>query len=645
MTKQKHDFEKIAEQLKKDVGGLDNISDIYHCATRLRIVVKDPTQVNQADLKNIDGFLGVMVKGNEVQNVVGQTVDEYYNGVMQHIGFNKAVGSRENSDQLEDDDKGIAHKYTFKSAMSAALDFISGVILPVMPVFVAAGFLMALLNLSKTFFGLDPNGGTATVLGAIASAGFYFLPAYIGFHAAIRMKIPGAMGAFLGAILVSEPINSVSKLSFLGFHVAKVQYNGTVLPVILGVLILAFFYRNLNKILPKEVTYFFTPLISIVLTLPLVILLIGPMSNVISNGLADGFRWLSSKANWLAFALYSGLNPILVMFGIDKGFIPIVINNMSTFGYDTIIYPGAMTSNPAMGAAAIAVAFWSHRAKTKGEGFSAGVTGILGITEPSIFGFLLPYRRALIGAIAGGAIGGLVGGIFQVKQGALMSPGAISLVSYFVGDNPTANFIFAVIALLTSIVASFTITSILIRTDKNANKNVLFSTDVISDPASVTPDTIASAPQKTVLTAPVDGTLEPITKVDDELFASKAMGDGYAVIPNDDNIYSPVTGTITSVFPSKHAIGFKTDNGLEVLLHMGIDTVSLNGEPFDITITANQHITAGDRIGTMNRTSVKKSGKDDTVLVIVTNSQDIADFPSVTNKKVTHGELVETITH
>lgn len=641
MAKSSWDFKKITPEILNSVGGIENINDIYHCATRLRIVVKNPNKVDVKRIENIDGILGVVLKGNEVQSVVGQQVDSYYNGFLENSGFKKTNNVNTKNDTNN-------KKLTIKNALSTTLDFISGVVLPVMPVFVAAGFLMALLNLSKTFFGLDPKSGTAIVLSAISSAGFYFLPIYTGYQAAEKMKIPGSMGAFLGAILVSNGINNTSGLSFLNLGIGKTQYNGTILPVILGVIILSIIYRSLNKYLPKEVTYFFTPLISIVITLPLVLLFIGPLSNTISNGLADIFSWLSAKANWLAFALYSALNPILVMFGIDKGFIPIVINNMSKMGYDTLIYPAAMTSNAAMGAAALSVAFQSHKFKTRGEGFSAGITGILGITEPSIFGFLLPYRRALFGAISGGAIGGLIGGIFKIKQGALMSPGAISLVSYFVGPNPTSNFIFAVIAMITSIIASFLITTILIRTDNNRQNNKLFINDASSEKeySEVKLEDNENKGSKKTITfkAPTSGEPLLLSNVNDEIFANLSLGDGFALNPDSNRIVSPVSGTITTIFPTKHAIGIKTKNGLEILLHMGIDTVSLNGDPFTIHTKIGENVDSGQYIVDMDRAKISNANKSSTIMVVITNMEQVDKLELSDKKHVSSGDDILKVT-
>lgn len=628
----KENFKNIATDILNSVGGKDNISDIYHCATRLRIVVNNPDLVDQEKLKKVDGIKGVVIKGQEIQSFIGTKVNEYYSKLVPELHLNEKANLKQ----------GKSEKLTFKNALSKVLDFISGIVLPIMPVIVAAGFLLAILNMCKTFFGMNPKSGTAIVLTSIASAGFYYIPIFVGFQSAIKMKIPAAMGAFLGAILTFSDINNVSGLSFLGIHLPKMQYNGTLLTSILGVILLALIYKLFDKVMPKEITYFFTPLLSILIAAPLTLVIIGPISNNISFAIAGCFNWLSAKANWLAFTLYSALNPILVMFGIDKGFVPIAMNNVSELGYDTLIYPAALPSNAAMGAAAIAIAVFSKKKITKGEGFSAGFTGLMGITEPSIFGFLLPYRRALIGAISGGAIGGLVGGILHIKQGALMAPGFISLISYFVGKNPTLNFTCGIITWLTGIISSFIITTILLKSDKNRDQNILFKNNT---KIPTKKENSISKPIKAIenFSAPVSGKVIPLNQVNDDMVAQKILGDGFAIIPSNGKIYSPVNGTISSIFKTKHAICLKSDNGLDILLHLGIDTVELKGKPFDILIKDKDKVERGQLIGKMDIKQITDAGKDPTVLVLITSKDKVKDPVEPTVKETNFGDTVTSL--
>ena len=628
---EKQDFNQIATVLLRAIGGKSNITDVYHCATRLRITVIDPLKVDKQALEQVPGIKGVVIKGNEVQNFIGTKVDDYYNQLLPEL----QLGGQNNQKKEE--------KLTVKSLFSKILDFISGVVLPIMPVIVAAGFLLAILNLCKTFFGLNPKSGTAIVLTSIASAGFYYIPIFVGFQTALKLKIPAAMGAFLGAILTFGDINNVAGLNFLGINLPKMQYNGTLLTSILGVLLLAFIYKLIDKIMPKEITYFFTPLLAILLAAPITLVIIGPISNSISFAIAGCFNWLSAKANWLAFTLYSALNPILVMFGIDKGFVPIAMNNVAEFGYDTLIYPAALPSNAAMGAAALAIAVFSKKKITKGEGFSAGFTGLMGITEPSIFGFLLPYRKALIGAIAGGAIGGLVGGLLHIKQGALMAPGFIALISYFVGQNPTLNFICGVITWLTGIIASFVITTILLKTDRKRQQNVLFQTEQTTSKPKPNIGEKVTRPNIEEIAAPVNGKVIPLDQVNDDLIAQKKLGDGFAIIPADGKICSPINGTVVSIFKTKHAIGLRNAAGLEILLHLGLDTVELAGKPFALMVKENENVKKGQLLVKMDIEQIKTAGKDPIVITLVTTNNWLTKPIKSLEEKVTKGDAVAMV--
>lgn len=467
-------YEPLIKGMIDSFGGNDNIDYVFHCATRLRIVIKDPNQFNKQALENVDGVLGVIAKAREIQCVIGTNVPTVYAEFVKYGGFNEggSVDEKLDKEPNQKEDKTLGKKT--KEIVSSTLDFISGSVLPVMPVFLAAGLVLALLNILVNFFGMSQTSGTYSVLSSIALSGFYFLPIFIGFYAATKLGIPGAMGAFLGAVLVFEGINDVSGLSFLGLEIPQTAYNGTVIPVIVGVLILSIIYKALDKYLFKEIKYFLTPIISVLIVIPITLLLIGPAGNAVSFMLADFFVFLSDKIEWLSFASYSALNPILVMFGIDKAFVPIMLNNISTFGYDMFMLPAALTSNAAMGAAALAVAFMSKKNVTKSTGYSAGVTGVLGITEPAIFGFLLPYRRALLGAVLGGSIGGIFAGVMHIKQYAQVSPGLVALSTYITSDGDMANFYYATISLIISVIASFLITCLLIKTDKKKHENKLF---------------------------------------------------------------------------------------------------------------------------------------------------------------------------
>lgn len=454
-------YENMSKELISAVGGIQNIDEYYHCATRLRIKVKDKSKLNRKSLENIEGISASIIQGNEVQNVVGTDVNAFY------LEFSEYIKANEQHTSNYDNGKETKKDKSFISLTSKILDFISGVLIPIMPVFLASGLLLAILNVCVNVFGFSDKSGTYHVFCSIALAGFYFLPIYVGFQAAIKLKIPPVMGAFLGAITVFDGINNTKNLDILGVPIKETVYNGTIIPSIIGVLCLSIIYKWLDKKLIKEVKYFITPILSISITAPLVLFIFGPLGTMISELLANLFIFLSGKLNWLAFSIYSGVYPIMVVFGIDKGTIPISLNNITNLGFDSLVLPAALASNTAVGSAALTVGFWSKNKKTKSLGYSAGITGILGITEPALFGFLIPYRKAFMGAIIGAVIGGLFGGIMNIVQGAQIAPGLVALTTFYVGSSPAQNIINGFITLIISVVSSFIATSILIKRDKN----------------------------------------------------------------------------------------------------------------------------------------------------------------------------------
>lgn len=457
------------EEVVYGIGGLDNIRSYYHCATRLRIKVKDKTIVDQALLNNIDGIAGTVIQGDEVQSIIGTNVNDFYQDLKTYIEDYDKSGV--NEDMNKDLVNSTKYKMSLKSTMSIILDFISSVLIPIMPVFLASGLLLAILNVCVNVFGLSDKSGFYNIFSSIALSGFFFLPIFVGFQAALKLKIPPVMGAFLGAITVFEGINNTKGLDLFGLPIKETAYNGTIIPAIIGVLCLSVIYRWLDRKLIKEIKYFLTPILSIVITAPLVLFIFGPLGTIVSEGLASIFIFLSDKLNWLAFSVYSGIYPIMVVFGIDKGTIPISLNNISNFGFDSLVLPAAIASNTAVGGAALALAYCTKENKTKSTGYSAGITALLGITEPALFGLLIPYRKAFLGAIIGATIGGLFGGLMHIVQGAQITPGLVALTTFYVGDSPTQNIINGAITIIISVVMSFIATIILIKSDKNFDEN------------------------------------------------------------------------------------------------------------------------------------------------------------------------------
>ncbi len=457
-------YEQLVKDVLFNIGGKENLDFANHCATRLRLKVKDISKVNQQGLKTTKNILGLVVQEKELQIIIGTHVNQVYNEFVDAAEIEMQKEIKENLDEdLKSDKK---QKLTVQGAFNTAVDFVSAVFVPVLPVLVAAGLVSAVITIATNFFGMDTSGGTATILSSINSAGFYFLPIFLGFFTARKLKISPAMGAFLGAILVCSTINGVEGLNFLGIPVYTASYNGTTLPVIFGVLFMAVIDKGIDKYIPKEIKFFAKPLITILVVVPVTVLLLAPAGAFLSNYINAGIIWLSNTVGFFTVAIFAVFNPLMVMCGLDKALASIVLASLANNGYEAICLVGSLTSNTAIGGAALAVWWMSKNADTKALGLSAGITGVLGITEPSLFGICLRFKKPLFGAMIGGAIGGLFAGLVQLKQYALVSPGLAATPTYISPDGTMINFYLALAAIAISVVSGFIATILLSRNKK-----------------------------------------------------------------------------------------------------------------------------------------------------------------------------------
>ncbi|HEY2420435.1 MAG TPA: PTS transporter subunit EIIC [Neobacillus sp.] len=462
-------YTEISKQILEEVGGRDNIKVVNHCATRLRLTIDDIRSINEDDLKKISGVMGVVSRENELQLIIGTDVGNLYNNFLQVGDFSeKQVKAAKQETAAEANTGGKKNK------LATVVDFISGTFVPVLPVLVAAGLVAAVLNIAVTFFGLPAKGGTYTVLSAINNAGFYFLPIFIGFSAARKLSINPLMGMFLGTILVHSSINNVKGLDFLGIAIPQISYGSSVIPVILGVLFMYFVDKGVDKITPKEIKFFANPLLVILIVTPITLIVLGPLGNFIGGYIATALNFVNHQLGWLSVGLMGALTPFLVMTGTNQALFPLVFASMADQGYDAFVMTGMLAANTAVGAAALAIAFSQKDKDTKALSLSAGITGIMGITEPAIFGVLLRFKKALIGAVSGGLVGGIFAGIVFLKQYAIVSPGVAAIPTFIPTDGSglSSNFWFSIVTILIAVVVSFSVTLILSKTSDNSKKTI-----------------------------------------------------------------------------------------------------------------------------------------------------------------------------
>lgn len=451
-------YDELAKRVLEAAGGAKNIALANHCATRLRLTLNAPSMKIEQAFKAIPGVLGTVVRGAEYQLVIGTDVGNLYNAFVK-LGDFKKNGSTGN---VEKEDIKPKNKI-----FGVIVDFISGTFVPVLPILCAAGLAQAILTIIMLFVKIPVESGTYKIISTINNAGFYFLPIYLGYSASKKIGLNPMMGMFLAAILVHKNIDGVAGLDFLGIPVTQATYNTSVFPILLGVFFMYYVDKLADKISPKAVKFFSRPLLTILITTPVVLIVLGPLGVFLGNYVAAGLGFVNTKLGWLSVGLMGALTPLLVMTGMNQALFPLVFAEFAQFKCDPFVLPGMLAANVAVGAAALAVAIKSKDRDTKAMAFSAGLTGVLGITEPSIFGVLVPFRRPFIAAMIGGGVGGLFAGIMQVKQYAIVSPGIMALPTFIPTDGSSmANLWLAVATLVISVAVSFAATWLLGFKDK-----------------------------------------------------------------------------------------------------------------------------------------------------------------------------------
>ena len=622
-------YENLAKSILEKVGGEQNVSNLTHCATRLRFNLKDNTKANTDAMKALNGVMGVVEKGGQYQVIIGNDVNNVYKEIMKISNLE----GKENSSEEVDDRKPIAK----------VIDTITGIFTPILPAITAAGMMKAVLALLSAFKLLTADSQTYQVINFMADAAFYFLPILLASSAAKKFKCNQYLAMMLGGMLLHPTFVSMvnnakeagTSIGVFGLPISLASYSSSVLPIILGVWFMSYVEPIADKISPKAIKFFTKPLITALVTGIVLLVAIGPIGYIVSDKVGLAIKTLESYASWLVPTLIGGLTPLLVMTGTHYGLIPIGINNRMTMGYDTIIYPGMLASNVAQGGAALAVAFKTKNSEIKQLASSAGITGVCGITEPALYGVNLRFKTPLYAAMIGGAVGGLFLGIFRVCNYSGGSPGFLTLPSY-IGGESMMNFVYACIGAVISVVVSFVACLALYKDPKeeNTKEEVVVKEEEASKKPLVNKITVAS---------PIKGDIVPLNKVNDETFASEMMGKGVAIDPKEGKVVSPINGKVQMLFKTKHAIGLKSDEGAEILIHIGMDTVQLEGKHFTAHVKDGDTVKIGDTLVEFDMEAIKNEGYELVTPIIVTNTMDYLEVISSDKKEVNPGDTIISI--
>lgn len=451
------------------VGGAANISNATHCATRLRLAIKNPDIVNEEQLKSISGVLGLAKNLKQYQIVIGPGVESQY------VNFIK-TGELPDGGAVDDEDVDSspvsnANRKGIKGLLLRFTDFIAAAFLPCLPIIVAGGMISAVMVICTTYLGLSTKSGAYVIWNSIYNAAFFFLPIYVGYNAAKRMKMEPMLGSLLGGVLVSTDINNVKGLDFFNLPVTQSAYNGTVLPVIFSVVFASFVYKFFNKWTPTQVKFFVVPLATMIIVVPIMVLVLGPIGTWAGDLLGISLAWLNQHLGWFSVGIMGLISPLIIFTGTGAGTYPAILAAFTSNGYEAFIMPAMLAANLAVGGAALAVATMMKSKVDKGMAFSTGLTAVFGITEPAIFGVHARFRTSFVAAMAGGAIGGLFAGAVHLKEFAFASPGVASIIAFVSPDGSITNILLAIATMMIGFASGFIITRVLgIKVEKGGNK-------------------------------------------------------------------------------------------------------------------------------------------------------------------------------
>lgn len=602
------DYKQLAADIYEKVGGAKNIQHVTHCATRLRFTLADSKKADAEGIKQLRGVTGLVEGNGQFQVIIGPDVSSVYAQL-------PGTGTAEETAEKQ------------QSVISRLLDFIAGCFTPMIAIVAAGGMLQVLLSLLQLSGLLAKTDDTYLVLYQVSQAAFFFIPVFLGNSVAKRLKIDPFLGSFIGAIFVmpglTELISQKGGISLLGFAIPNVSYNASVLPVLLSVWLMSYVYKFADKILPNSVKFILRPLISVIVITPFALLLLGPLGVMVGNYVAEFLNYLTNNFGPLAVLFMGAFAQLLVMTGMHTTLTPILLTSLATYGYDNLIVPGMLLGLAAETAICLAAGIKAKDTEFKQLSFSSAITALMGVSEPALYGVTLRLKKPIIGMILGGAAGGLYFGLMNINTTVIIAS-FVALPSY-------SNVLHAVIGSLITFVIAFGYTWIMVKDADFPNANI--PSDQTAEKKETKAEPLKQVATETMIEAPLSGTVIPLSETNDQAFSSLALGKGLAIKPTDNTIVAPFSGTVSAVFPGNHAIGLTSDSGVELLIHIGIDTVNMQGESFVREVNEGDHIHSGQKLLRFDSQKIEDAGYEDTVMITVTNTSDYLDVIPATDSK------------
>ena len=597
----KKDYPKLASTILENVGVKENVEFVMNCATRLRFTLKNMDLAKTEEIKNTKGVIDVIIQNGQYQVCIGPDVIDVFKEL------NKIGDFSQKKEEEPKNDQKLIDKF---------FGVVSGIFTPIVPVLMAAGMVGALLTVLDLIGVLPSTSSTYYVWNLIKEAGFYFLPFYVAYTASQKLGANPFLSMLLAGVLLHPQLSDfsslgVKQLTFFGIGIKAVTYSSTILPIILSVWLLSYVEKFFTKVCPQVIRAFSVPMLSTMVVVPLMLIIIGPAGGYLADYMSVFVQYLGNNLGFLAVGIIAALTPIMIATGTHSFAFPVIVTTLAMNGYEALIVPAMLAENLAMAGAAFAVGIKTKDKDVRAEANAATLSACLGISEPAMYGINLPRKTPFYATIIASGIGGVVAGLLGVRFYAVASASFVGLPAT-IGEGSMMGVVYSLIVIAVSFISAFIFTIILGKKDLETNV-----------------DNKEAESQMTMkgeeILSPLDGELIELSDVKDKTFASGAMGKGVAIKPVEGILVSPINGHIEMIFNTKHAIGLKSDDGAEILIHIGMDTVNLQGKYFEVLKNAGDNVKVGDELIRFDIEAMESEGYDVTTPIIVTNSQEYVD--------------------
>ena len=621
------DFKKLASSVVDAVGGVGNVTNLTHCMTRLRFILKDEAKASDETVKNIPGVMGLVKQGGQYQIIIGNNVAAAYKEILAlGVDGGATVDASEQPKQ----------KWTLKRVGMTILDAIIGTMTPLIPAIIGGSMVKLLAMLLLMTGVVGETNSTYVLLNTIGDAAFFFLPILVAVSASKKFGTNTYMAVAIAGLMVHPVFMDLMAKAAEGqavtlamLPITSVKYTYTIIPAIVMSWLLRYIEAGVDRITPLVTKNFLKPMLILLVGAVIAISIVGPAGVWLGNGISAVVYGIHGKLGWLAVAIVGAIWPLLVMTGMHRVFTPTIVTTIAETGSEAMVMPSEIGANMSLGGVSLAVAFKTKNRELRQTALAAASSALIaGITEPALYGVAIRLKRPMIASVITGFIAGAVAGLAGLASHSMAAPGLFTSVQFIDKDNPTSIlWIAAVMAI--SVVVSFALTLILGFEDIPVEDD---EADMVT-PASVK------------LMAPMKGAVMGLHDVADEVFSKGLLGKGMAIEPVDGKVVSPIAGTVTTVFPTKHAIGLTDDHGMEVLIHVGLDTVSLNGEPFEALVAAGDRVEVGTELLQADLDAIKAAGLPTTTVVVITNTDEFKDVTPVEPGNVSFKDHVMEVFH